>query len=159
MANGVSTEWDDIQRKLGNFEAKERVPEQWELNEIAKEKLLTHEREKAEDKMNLNKNRTDSDDLLDEFGDDDDFMKEYQQKRMAEFKEISKKPHFGSVYEISRDQYIEQVSNAPAESWVLIHLYETANPVQPFLFIITSLTLPFLLVLSADQRPSNSLSS
>lgn len=32
MANGVSTEWDDIQRKLGNFEAKERVPAQWELN-------------------------------------------------------------------------------------------------------------------------------
>lgn len=35
MANGISTEWDDIQRKLGNFEEKVRVPEQWEFNKIA----------------------------------------------------------------------------------------------------------------------------
>lgn len=62
MANGVSTEWDDIQRKLGNFEQKPYVPTQQELNLAAQEKLL--------------ENNEDSDDMDADF-EDDDFMKEY----------------------------------------------------------------------------------
>jgi len=39
--------------------------------------------------------------------------------------EISKKPHFGDVYEISRDEFISQVTNAPKEAFVVLHLYQT----------------------------------
>jgi len=48
-------------------------------------------------------------------------------------KEISKAPYFGSVYEISRETYVAeviklivnliQVTNAPKDSWVVLHLY------------------------------------
>ncbi|KAL4455074.1 hypothetical protein ABPG74_006456 [Tetrahymena malaccensis] len=121
MANGVTTEWDDIQRKLGNFEQLPVVPKQSELNLQAQEKLLEVGKQikRDGDEDNLS-------DLLDEF-EDDDFLKEYQKKRMEELQEVAKKPHFGSVYEISKDQYVEQVTNAPPESWVILHLYNDSN--------------------------------
>ncbi|EGR28939.1 phosducin family protein, putative, partial [Ichthyophthirius multifiliis] len=117
MANGVSTEWDDIQRKLGNFEQKPYVAQQWELNQQAQEKLEQQEKQIQKDDLS---------DLENEF-EDDDFFKEYQQKRMKEMQEIAQKPHFGSVYEISKDQYVEHVSNAPPESWVVLHMYNDSN--------------------------------
>jgi len=42
---------------------------------------------------------------------------------MKEIQEIQSKPHFGSVVEISRDEYIKEVNEAPEETFVVLHLY------------------------------------
>jgi hypothetical protein len=57
--------------------------------------------------------------------DEDDFMKEYRQKRMAQMSEISKLPTFGTVLEINKQQWEEHVTRAPKDVNVVIHLYQT----------------------------------
>lgn len=63
MANGVTTEWEDIHVKLGNYAPREKETPQHELNKIAQETF-----EKVEDK------KVDSD-FEDDFSDDDFFEK------------------------------------------------------------------------------------
>ena len=58
---------------------------------------------------------------------EDDFMKQYMEKRLNEMKEIAKKNRYGSVQEISKDQYIAEVTNAPKEDYVVLHLYQSYN--------------------------------
>lgn len=43
---------------------------------------------------------------------DDDFYREYMQRRMAEIKALSSKAKYGKVYEISRDEYVREVTEA-----------------------------------------------
>ena len=42
---------------------------------------------------------------------------------MAQVKADAAKPKFGSVYEISKPDWEEHITRAPAESNVVIHLY------------------------------------
>lgn len=65
-------------------------------------------------------------DELDEF-EEDEFTKQYLAKRMEQIKVQSKKPNFGSVIEISRSDYIKEVNEAPAETFVFLHLYQNYN--------------------------------
>ena len=43
---------------------------------------------------------------------DDEFMREYMAKRRTEIKEEAQKFKFGTVIEISRDEYVREVTNA-----------------------------------------------
>jgi hypothetical protein len=58
---------------------------------------------------------------------DDEFTKQYMANRMQELKIISVKQKYGEVMEISRDEYIREVTEADPESFVVLHLYQTAN--------------------------------
>lgn len=55
---------------------------------------------------------------------DDDFYREYMQRRMAEIKALSSKAKYGKVYEISRDEYVREVTEADPESFVVLNMYQ-----------------------------------
>mmetsp|Transcript_1620 Transcript_1620/g.3502 ORF Transcript_1620/g.3502 Transcript_1620/m.3502 type:complete len:241 (+) Transcript_1620:1172-1894(+) len=113
MAYGVTTEWEDIQRRLGNFAPKEKGPTEDELmkvridlaEQIDPEKLKTEEELEAEE--------------------NDDALERYRQKRIEEMRALALKPRFGRVYEISRQDFIPEINQAPVGVWVVVHLYQT----------------------------------
>ena len=77
MVTGVTTEWEDIQVKFGNWKAVEKPPTSEDiyqqsiaLNELYDPRLAMSAKQledKAEDDLDF---------------DDDDFMKQYRQKRL-----------------------------------------------------------------------------
>eukprot|EP01022_Parablepharisma_sp_SALTPOND_P034501 TRINITY_DN91_c1_g1_i1.p3 TRINITY_DN91_c1_g1~~TRINITY_DN91_c1_g1_i1.p3 ORF type:complete len:211 (-),score=44.21 TRINITY_DN91_c1_g1_i1:311-943(-) len=115
MARGVTTEWEDIHVKLGNYLPREKEPTTEELSKKAMEKAEDYD---PLDKKDLKE--------LDELEDDleEDYLKEYRKKRMEELKVVAKKPYFGRVIEISKQDYVAEVTNAPKEVFVVISLYQ-----------------------------------
>ncbi|XP_057766956.1 uncharacterized protein LOC130987432 [Salvia miltiorrhiza] len=119
---GASTQWDDIQRKLGNLP--EKAP-------VFKPPSFTP----AEDEDSKPKNRTwidgkteeELEDLEDDL-DDDRFLEEYRKKRLVEMREAAKIAKFGSVIPISGSDFVREVSQAPQDVWVVVLLYKDGFP-------------------------------
>lgn len=65
-------------------------------------------------------------DELDELEDSEDeaVLLEYRNKRIAELKALAEKSKFGSVLEISGQDYIQEVNKAGEGIWVVLHLYK-----------------------------------
>lgn len=65
-------------------------------------------------------------DELDELEDSEDeaVLLEYRRKRIAEIKALSEKSKFGSVLEISGQDYVNEVNKAGDGIWVVLHLYK-----------------------------------
>jgi len=55
---------------------------------------------------------------------EDDVFKEYRQKRLEELKLQAARPKFGSLLEINRPQFEIEVTRAPKDVLVVIHLYQ-----------------------------------
>ena len=131
MANGVTTEWFDLQVKYGNYLPNEKK------TTLAEEQKVMKERKEEEEKMENKISKMDKDELdqlEDQFGmyygyvdDDDEFTKQYMAKRMQEMKSNAAKMVYGQVLEISRDEYIREVTEANPESFVVLHLYQNSN--------------------------------
>ena len=119
MARGVTTEWEDIQVKMGNWKAVEKEPTAEDIyidtvtmNELYDPKLIMSEKqleEMAEDDLDF---------------DEDEFMKEYRAKRIGQLKAEASKPKFGSVYEINKQDWDYHVQNAPKDTRVVICFYQ-----------------------------------
>lgn len=119
---GASTQWDDIQRKLGNLPPKAPVfkPDPFTPAE--------DEDSKPKDKNWIdNKTEEELEDLEDDL-DDDRFLEEYRRKRLAEMKQIVKIAKFGSIIPISGSDFIREVSQAPSDVWVVVLLYKDGYP-------------------------------
>lgn len=120
---GTSTEWDDIQRKLGNLPPKPPAfkPPAWtpSADEHAHKDKDWIDNQTAEELLELE----DDPDL-----DDDRFLEEYRKKRLAELKELESKPRFGSVLHIVGADFIREVTNAPPDVWVVVHLFKNGIP-------------------------------
>ncbi|XP_031282126.1 phosducin-like protein 3 [Pistacia vera] len=121
---GASTQWDDIQRKLGNLPPKapafkpppfEPAPDQ---DSIPKDKSWVDQ--KTEEEL---EELEDDPDL-----DDDRFLEEYRKKRLAEMREAAKLSRFGSVMPISGSDFVREVSQAPPDVWVVVILYKEGFP-------------------------------
>lgn len=65
-------------------------------------------------------------DELDELEDSEDeaILLEYRNKRIAELKALAEKRKFGSVREISGQDYVEEVNKAGDGIYVVLHLYK-----------------------------------
>lgn len=65
-------------------------------------------------------------DELDELEDSEDeaVLLQYRQKRIAEIKALAEKSKFGSVIEISGQDYVSEVNKAGEGIWVILHLYK-----------------------------------
>eukprot|EP00249_Psilotum_nudum_P000599 c12664_g1_i1 orf=521-1282(-) len=120
---GTTSEWEDIQIKLGNLPAKPPpfrppgwTPDDAENAPKGKEWIDNHAEEDLE--------QLEDDSTLD----DDRFLEEYRKKRLAEIRELARKPRFGSVLHISAGDFISEVSNAPPDVWVVVHLYKEGVP-------------------------------
>ncbi|GAB4828672.1 hypothetical protein Ancab_018338 [Ancistrocladus abbreviatus] len=115
---GASTQWDDIQRKLGNlppkpppFKPPPFMPAEDEDSKPKDQKWIDSKTEEELEGL--------EDDL-----DDDKFLEEYRKKRLAEMREAAKLVKFGSVIPISSPDFIREVSQAPSDVWVVVILYK-----------------------------------
>lgn len=80
------------------------------------------QRDKRIDDMSL--------DELDELEDSEDeaVLEQYRQRRIAEMRALAEKPRFGSVREISGQDYVNEVTKAGEGIWVVLHLYANGVP-------------------------------
>ncbi|KAL2335207.1 hypothetical protein Fmac_016420 [Flemingia macrophylla] len=117
---GASTQWDDIQRKLGNLPAKPPAfkPPPFTPASDHQPKDQTWLDSKTSEEL---------EDLEDDL-DDDRFLQEYRKKRLAEMQEAAKVLRFGSVIPISGSDFIREVSQAPSDVWVVVVLYKEGIP-------------------------------
>ncbi|KAK3410313.1 hypothetical protein EUGRSUZ_J02308 [Eucalyptus grandis] len=117
---GASTQWDDIQRKLGNLPEKPPPfkpppfgpspdPDSLPKDKSWVDGKTPEELEDLEDDPDL---------------DDDRFLEEYRKKRLAEMREAAKVIRYGSVIPISGSDFVREVSQAPPEVWVVVILYK-----------------------------------
>lgn len=65
-------------------------------------------------------------DELDELEDSEDeaILLQYRHKRIAELKALAEKSKFGSVLEISAQDYVQEINKAGEGIWVILHLYK-----------------------------------
>ncbi|CAM0880101.1 unnamed protein product [Alopecurus aequalis] len=119
---GATTQWDDIQRRLGNlpekppaFKPPEFVP-RVDADEQPKSKEWLDERE-ADELEEL------EDDL-----EDDRYLEQYRRMRLAELREAAKTARFGAIQPITGSDFVREVSQAPPDVWVVVFLYKDAIP-------------------------------
>lgn len=106
----ITTEWEDLQVKYGNFIA----PKKEETNEEKLKKFL----EVAENVDVLEyKNVEQLEELIDESKnqEEEDELQIYRKKRLEELKNKAKLNRFGEVIHLAKDSFIEQVTNASKE--------------------------------------------
>ena len=116
MANHVTTEWEDIHVKLGNYVPTQKVSESNDtLQQIAIEEMQKYDPLENKTVEQLNE-------LEDE--EDDEVLKRYKEKRIKEMKEFASKPHYGKLLELKKQDYIQEVTNAPKDVYVVLHLYQ-----------------------------------
>ncbi|TMW43142.1 hypothetical protein DOY81_011776, partial [Sarcophaga bullata] len=123
------TEWNDILRSKGILPQKEKEAEITEdqiqamIDDAIEKRTDLHEgRAKNMEDMNL--------DELDELEDseDEEILERYRQQRIAEMKAFAEKAKFGSVREISGQDYVNEVTKAGEGIWVVLHLYANGVP-------------------------------
>lgn len=122
------TEWNDVLRAKGILPPKQKEAEVTEeqivslLENVIEKRTGNDEKPKNIEDMNL--------DELDELEDSEDesVLEEYRRKRMAEMRAFSEKAKFGSVREISGQDYVNEVTKAGEGIWVVLHLYANGVP-------------------------------
>ncbi|XP_053433421.1 phosducin-like protein 2 [Nycticebus coucang] len=116
------TEWNEILRDFGILPPKEEPKDEIEemVLRLQKEAMV-----KPYEKMTLAQLK----EAEDEFDEEDMRAIEiYREKRLQEWKSLTKKQKFGELREISGNQYVNEVTNAEKDVWVIIHLYRSSIP-------------------------------
>ncbi|KAF5746941.1 hypothetical protein HS088_TW06G01117 [Tripterygium wilfordii] len=117
---GASTQWDDIQRKLGNLPPKPPAFKPPAFTPAPDPESLPRDRNWLEQKTEEELEYLQDDPDLD----DDRFLEEYRKKRLAEMRESAIHPKFGSVNPISGSDFVREVSQAPSDVWVVVILFK-----------------------------------
>jgi len=103
----------------------------------------------------------------DELDEDDLFLKEYHERRLAELKNQnvsttehhSLTPTFGFLRQISRDEYLDVIDNERNDIFVVIHLYQTyiqsCNKINKHLSELAPKynTVKFLKIIASEAQP------
>ncbi|XP_044140996.1 phosducin-like protein 3 [Bufo gargarizans] len=119
----ADTEWNDILRRKGILPPKE-VPKENEEEEEA-EILKQQSVVKTYEDMTLEE----LDENEDEFSEEDERAIElYKQQRLAQWQAAQVKNKFGEMLEISGQDYVQEVTNASKDLWVILHLYKQGIP-------------------------------
>lgn len=119
------TEWNDVLR------AKGILPPKPKEKEITEDDIIGMIENTIEQKANGGKDMSKMGlDELDELEDSEDeaILEEYRRKRIAELQQLAKKAKFGSVLEISGQDYVEEVTKAGEGIYVVLHLYSRGVP-------------------------------
>ncbi|ALC44374.1 viaf, partial [Drosophila busckii] len=122
------TEWNDVLRAKGIIGPKQKEAEITEdqiqalMDDAIKRKTALESERKPIDDMDL--------DELDELEDSEDeaVLEQYRQRRIAEMRAVAEKSKFGSVIEISGQDYVNEVTKAGEGIWVVLHLYANGVP-------------------------------
>ncbi|KYO41416.1 phosducin-like protein 3 [Alligator mississippiensis] len=120
------TEWNDILRKKGILPPKEKLKEQEQAKEEEELRILQQQSiVKTYEDMTLEE----LEDNEDEFNEEDERAVEmYRQQRLAEWKATQMKNKFGELLEISGLDYVQEVTKAGKDIWVILHLYKQGIP-------------------------------
>lgn len=119
----ADTEWNDILRRKGILPPKEepKHDDEEEEAEILKQQSVV----KTYEDMTLDE----LDENEDEFGEEDErAIEQYRQQRLAQWQATQIKNKFGEVLEISGQDYVQEVTNASKDLWVILHLYKPGIP-------------------------------
>ncbi|OCT92448.1 phosducin-like protein 3 [Xenopus laevis] len=118
----ADTEWNDILRRKGILPPKEKPQDdEEEETEILKQQSVV----KTYEDMTLEE----LEDNEDEFGEEDERAVElYRQQRMAQWQATQLKNKFGEVLEISGQDYVQEITKAGKDLWVILHLYKQGVP-------------------------------
>ncbi|XP_053563612.1 phosducin-like protein 3 [Bombina bombina] len=117
----ADTEWNDILRRKGILPPKEKPndEEEEEAQIIQQSVVKTYEDMTLEE---LEENE-------DEFNEEDEHALElYRQQRLAQWQAMQLKNVFGEVLEISGQDYVQEVTKAGKDLWVILHLYKQGIP-------------------------------
>lgn len=115
--SGETTEWEDILIKKGIMEpkTKAKVEEEDILDEIQMRK------------MELNAKSLDELDVqLEDDYDDDRELEMIRKRRIEEMKILSKKNKFGSVFPITKDEWVKEVNEGSKSNWVIAYMFDHA---------------------------------
>ncbi|XP_054422712.1 LOW QUALITY PROTEIN: phosducin-like protein 2 [Pteronotus mesoamericanus] len=116
------TEWNEILRDFGILPPKEEPKD--EIEEMVL-RLQEEAMVKPYEKMTLAQLK----EAEDEFDDEDmRAIETYREKRLQEWRALKKKQKYGELREISGNQYVNEVTNADKDVWVIIHLYRSSIP-------------------------------
>ncbi|XP_054845635.1 phosducin-like protein 2 [Eublepharis macularius] len=116
------TEWNDILRDFKILPPKEEVQD--EIEEMVL-RLQKEAEVKPYERMNLEQLKEAEDDFDEE---DMKAVEMYRKQRLKELKSLQKIQKYGELREISGEQYVKEVTNAPKDVWVVIHLYQSSIP-------------------------------
>ncbi|XP_065520591.1 phosducin-like protein 2 [Lathamus discolor] len=116
------TEWNDILRQFGILPPKENPKD--EIEEMVL-RLQKEAEVKPYERMNL-KELEEAEDDFDEA--DREAIEKYRQQRLQEWKCLQRRQKYGELREICGEQYVKEVTNAPEDVWVIIHLYRSSIP-------------------------------
>jgi len=108
------TEWTDILKKHGIIK-EEPKPE-------PKEEVIVSEFDQKLSQIQS------EDDLNDLDETDEDFIREYRNRRIAEMRAQSMVTTFGDVREITASDYVQEVNKAGQDIWVVLLLYQPGIP-------------------------------
>ena len=104
----TTTDWDDIQARLGNAKPKPKPPKPGKL-EVA---LDVENRDADADAR-------DADDV--DFDDDDDeYVREYRARRLAEMYAASIAPTYGEVVDTTRERFVADVTEPSSSGYVVV---------------------------------------
>lgn len=109
-------------RAKGIIPQKEKEISEDDIVQMLEQTIKDKSNQRSLDQMNL--------DELDELEDSEDeaVLAEYRNKRIAQLKELAQKAKFGSVREITGEEYVKEVNKAGDDIWVIIHLYARGVP-------------------------------
>jgi len=117
------TEWNDVLRAKGIIPPKEPEITEDQIADMIDQVVQKHVNGDQKDMEDMNLDELD--DIEDDITEaDEKAFEEYRRKRMAELKAMSSKPRFGSVIEISGQDWVEAINKAGDDIWVIVHLYK-----------------------------------
>jgi hypothetical protein len=118
------TEWDEIMIKKG-IKTRDQCLIEKGLNpdDFRKTKEIVFEAP-TEEELLEQATLDDLDELAEDTYDDSRMLEEFRAKRIAEMKQKAVQNRFGDYCEISKDEYLREVTEASKSSWVVIHLYQ-----------------------------------
>ncbi|CAJ0755894.1 10732_t:CDS:2 [Entrophospora sp. SA101] len=112
----ADTEWNDILRARGILPPKSGPTEEEIFEELDKEIRDKH------DKHLEDKSLEELDELEDE--EDERILMEYRKKRIAEMKAEAIRGKFGQVIQISKTDFVKEVTETSKEAPVVVHLFK-----------------------------------
>ncbi|XP_052636975.1 phosducin-like protein 2 [Harpia harpyja] len=116
------TEWNDILRHFGILPPKEKPKDEIE-------EMVLHLQKEAEVKPYERMTLEELKEAEDDFDETDrKAIEKYRQQRLQEWKCLQRRQKYGELREICGEQYVKEVTNAPEDVWVIIHLYRSSMP-------------------------------
>ncbi|NXI63560.1 PDCL2 protein, partial [Anseranas semipalmata] len=133
------TEWNEILRDFGILPPKEEPKDETEEMVLRLQKEAEGKEQKVTnfffvcllflvkpyERMNL-KELKEAEDDFDEA--DRKAVEMYRQQRLQEWRCLQRRQRYGELREICGEQYVNEVTNAPEDVWVIIHLYRSSIP-------------------------------